>query len=687
MKLIIAEKPSLAKNIAFALDVKNKKDGYMENDSYIITWCFGHLLSLKNVNDYLNKKVPWNEIPLPYIPKIFEYKEKNDPGVQKQIEVIKSLLNRNDIEYIIHCGDADREGQIIVDLLLSFLHNTKKIKRLWLPEQTEQTIRSQINSVKDNEEYLYLHNEGIARSYLDWLLGINLTVYLTVKAQHKLIVGRVMIPVIKFIYDRDLKIKNFKPENYYQLESLLGNTDITLTSNLKFKDDEKEEAENAARILNNNKAIVEKIENKEISKFPKKLFSLSTLQGFLSKQKISFEKSEKIIQKLYENGYITYPRTNTEFLSENEKEKVKDILKVLDMPDLDFHDSKKIFDSSKVESHSAITITTKIPKDENLTEDEKIVYNTIYNRFISNFVKEKTLINQMQVTIKVGNELFTLKGESIVNDGFLKYEPIKIENKLPAFKEKEEYDINFEVVKKTTVPPKKVTEEELGNFLEKPFKNADTTEDEEYQAILSGTQIGTVATRTETIEKCKKENYISQKGSTYTLEPLGEKLINLLDQLNINLYKEKSVEFGQILKKVSKGSISIDEVLEITKKNLDTIMDQNINVEKIEKEEAESLGNCPICHNGQIHQKKSKEGKIYYNCSNKECKFFVWENAKHFNNPIKLTKVKLKNMLAGKKQVFKLKNKADKEYEAYLKLKINGNYVNFEIDGFPNNKK
>ena len=214
------------------------------------------------------------------------------------------------------------------------------------------------------------------------------------------------------------------------------------------------------------------------------------------------------------------------------------------------------------------------------------------------------------------------------------------------------------------------------------------TEDEEYKAIFDGIEIGTVATRTSIIENAKKNEYISQKGSIYSIEPLGEKLIRILDTLKIDLYKNKTVEFSKLLKKVYKGESKVEEVVNKTVDELNKIIGQDIEVEKIKKEDTlEDLGICPMCGKGQIHQKKSKEGKIFYTCSEENCKFFLWENSKHFNNPIKITKAKLKGLLAGKKQAFKMRNKEGKEYEAYLKLKLNGNYVNFELDGFVKRKK
>lgn len=691
-KLIIAEKPSLAKNIANALNVKDRKDGFIENDNYIISWAFGHILELYSIYDYLGEKRAWKDIPLPYIPQEFHYKLKNDEGVKKQFNILKELINRNDVELIVNCGDADREGQLIIDNIIKYIGTTKQIKRLWLPEQTEETIRKEIENLKDNSNYINLFNEGMARTRLDWLLGINLTVFLTVKSGQKLATGRVLIPIVKYIFDRDMEIKNFIPQNYYQSEGILtkDNMEITLVSDKKFN--EQSEADNYSQLLTG-KVKVNSVEEKEVVKQPSKLFSLSNLQSFLSKgHKIDFATSMKVIQSLYEKGLITYPRTNTEYLAENEKEKVKKLIEVFEEYQLEFKVSKKIFDNSKIESHSAIIPTTK--KADNLEGLEEIIYTVIRNRFIANFLQEKTITKKLTVeliSLTDPETTFKLTGETVVNEGFYKYEPKDFKDPLPNFSKDEELYITFYTREKQTQSKKKVTEEELSRYLKNPFrKELKENDDEEYRAILEGIEIGTEATRTGIIENAKKYGYISQKNSYYSIEELGIRLIEILDKLKINLYADRTVEFSKLLKSIYKNEKQSNELLELGKKELEEIINQEIEIEKIKNEESlESLGTCPMCGKGQIHQRKSKEGKIFYNCSNQDCKFFLWEQAKHFNNPIKITKSKLKNLLNNKKEAFKLKNKEGKEYEAYLKIKINNNYVNFEIDGFKNttNKK
>ena len=393
-RLIIAEKPSLGKTIAKALHCEKfngeKSNGYYESDDYIITWCFGHLLELKNIEEYDGLAgIKWKDISLPFMPenfelKIKEAKEKDDDGIEKQIDIIRKLILKDEVVEIIHCGDADREGQIIVDEILKYLDNNKKVTRLWLPEQTEETIQKQVKNCLPNTEYINLSNEGYAREYMDWVIGINLTTFLSVKANKTLRVGRVLIPIVKYIYDREQAIKNFKVEKYFQLESKTEKENIKIPLILKKeKFSNKENAQKLAEKLNKNKAKVEKIEKKEVKNYPKKLFSLSKLQEELSKRhKMNFERSMKIIQKLYEEGYVTYPRTNTEYLAEAEKDRIKELIRVINEKgyNLEFKDSKKIFDTSKVESHSALTPTIKLP--DILSKEEEIVYQVIFNRFI-----------------------------------------------------------------------------------------------------------------------------------------------------------------------------------------------------------------------------------------------------------------------------------------------------------------
>ena len=683
-KLIIAEKPSLARNIASALNVRVNKEGYMENEKYIVSWSFGHLFELRDVDGYVGEKRKWSEVRLPFFPEKFEFDLKNDSGIKKQYKILKNLINSNEVDEIVNAGDADREGQIIVDIIINAIKTDKKIKRLWLPEQTEETIRKAINNLEDNFKYKNLHNEGLARTYMDWLMGINLTRYISLKANTLFPVGRVLIPVIKHIYDKDLAIKNFIPEKYFTIESetMCNGTLLKLICDKKYNLLELEKAKSYSYELNRNKGIVKDITEKEIILNPPKLFSLSKLQSKLSKEnKISFAKSLEIIQNLYEKGFITYPRTNTEYLAEEEKDKVRELIKLYSDYKLEFKDSKKIFDSSKIESHSAIIPTLKIPDMNSLNLEEKIIFETIRNRFISNFLKEQTIINQTEIKIAVRNEIFNLKGKSVKQEGFLKYENQKIDNKLPYFEINQEIDVDFKVINKLTVPPKKVTEENLSNYLKNPFRKEKNQEDEddtqEYREIMKGVEIGTEATRTGIIENAKKYGYIIQEKQNFSITEKGIKLIELLDLLHVNLYAEKTVEFSMLQKDIYNNRKTVDDIIEKTKSELQNIINQDIEVEKLKKE-MEVIGKCPKC-NSNIYE----NSKSYY-CGNYKngCKTYLWKEASYFGQKIKVSKDNAKKLLNGEQVVFKIKSKSGKEYNAHFGIEINGDYLNLQRKDF-----
>ena len=683
-KLIIAEKPSLARNIASALNVRVNKEGYMENEKYIVSWAFGHLFKLRDVDGYVGEKRKWSEVKLPFFPEKFEFELKNDSGIKKQYKILKNLINSKEVDEVVNAGDADREGQIIVDIIIDTIKTNKKIKRLWLPEQTEETIRKAINNLEDNFKYKNLHNEGLARTYMDWLMGINLTRYISLKANMLFPVGRVLIPVIKYIYDRDLTIKNFIPEKYFTIESetMCNGTLLKLICDKKYNLLELEKAKSYSYELNGNKGIVKDIIEKEIILNPPKLFSLSKLQSKLSKEnKISFAKSLEIIQKLYEKGFITYPRTNTEYLAEEEKDKVKELIKLYSDYRLEFKDSKKIFDSSKIESHSAIIPTLKIPDMNSLNLEEKIIFETIRNRFISNFLKEQTIINQTEIKIAVGNEIFNLKGKLVKQEGFLKYENQKIDNKLPYFEINQKIDVDFKVVDKLTVPPKKVTEENLSNYLKSPFRKEKNQENEddtqEYREIMKGVEIGTEATRTGIIENAKKYGYITSEKQNFSITEKGIKLIELLDLLHINLYAEKTVEFSMLQKDIYNNRKNISDIIEKTKSELQNIINQDIEVEKFEKK-MEVIGKCPKCNSNVYENSKS------YCCSNYKngCKTSLWKEANYFGQKIKINKDNAKKLLSGEQVVFKIKSKSGKEYNAHFGIEVNGDYLNLQRKDF-----
>ena len=696
MKVIIAEKPSLARNIASGLGNFKRRDGYLENDEYIITWAFGHLFSLCDIEEYTNdSNTKWRMDNIPCFPSEFKFnlkKDKNkkiDEGVLKQFNIINNLVNREDVDEIINAGDADREGEIIVRLCIeNALQSKKKLSRLWLPDQTEETIREAIVTMKDEREYDNLANEGYARTYIDWLYGVNLTRYATLKSGVLLRVGRVIVPIVKAIYDRDLSIKNFVSEIYYGLcsNNEVNGEVIELNSKLKFDKDKLDDAKEMCKVYNEKKAKVISKTVKKDKLDAGKLYSLSTLQNVLGKRhKMPMDKSLAIVQKLYEEGYVTYPRTNSEYLATNEKGKIKNIISNISKLgyDIEFKDKKTIFDDSKIESHSALTPTYKIPNKNKLSDDELLVYSTILKRFVAVFCKEECKIEKSEIKVDLdGLEEFVLKGNVIVQKGWTKYDEYNKNDKvLPNLNKDDEFSVDFQVKEKKTTPPKHYTIETLNNYLKNPFKdekkNIEENEEddsEEYRAILDGLELGTEATRTGIIDNAIKSGYIALKKDVYYLLDGGEYLINSLSKMNISMDKYKTSNLGKALKKVFKGEAKVSDAVDLAKREIEEVfIIKNVPLEKDEDTGlyGEIVGICPVCGKNVVRDRYG------YGCSGYKdgCKFrvndYICERIISKNNVIKM----LKDGSSSKIEGFISKN--GKKFDAYLV--IDKDKVNFKF--------
>ena len=697
MKLIIAEKPSLARNILAGIarlqsDKMVKRDGYYEGGDYVVTWVFGHLFSLADIEDYVpNPQPKWTMDNLPCFPKKFKFNLKRnaskeiDPGVKKQFNTIKYLCNRTNIDTIVNAGDADREGEIIVRLCVEHaLNGEKNFVRLWLPDQTPETISDALNDMKNESEYISLANEGFARTYIDWLYGVNLTRFATLKTGKLLRVGRVIVPIVKAIYDRDMEIRNFVPQKYYVISSHEKTNDefVDLTSKTKFTKDEYLKALDECTKYNGADAIVTSVKTKKDTLSPPKLFSLSKLQSYLGKKyKMSMDDSLSTVQKLYEEGYVTYPRTNSEYLATAEQGKMKSIIaNVAKMGyPVEFRFSKSIFDDSKIESHSALTPTYKIPDPKNLSEKEKQVYSTILRRFVAVFCAEECKIERSEIKIKVGDyEEFVLKGTVITQAGWTKFDDYTQKDKiLPKLSKGDKVNILFKPVEKETTPPKHYTIETLNNYLKNPFKedkaSADESDDEDYKAIFEGLELGTEATRTGIIENACKSAYIMLKKDSYYILPDGEYLIEALSQLGIIMDKYKTSQMGQALKKVYRSEITIDESVALAQKEIGEVFDGSKNAEP-EKDTnigvfGEVVGVCPLCEKDVIRT------KFGYGCSGYRdgCKFTI--NKSICKRVISLSNVKMLLATGKTSKIQGFVSKNGKSFDAILKLDNEGKVV------------
>lgn len=691
MILIIAEKPSLGRNIAAGIGNFKKCNGFLQGDGCIITWAFGHLFSLADIERY--NPLPdgtrnWTMKNLPCFPEKFEYelRKGNDKGlddaVVRQFKIIEELCNRDDVDLIVNAGDADREGEIIVRTCIEkALKTPKNVKRLWLPDQTPQTVATAFADMKNDSEYECLAAEGYARTYIDWLYGVNLTRYATLKTGTLLRVGRVIVPIVKAIYDRDMAIRNFVPEKYYSIvskEETNGET-VELQSKQKFKGNELYKAQEACARYNAQKATVISVKRKKDTLSSGKLYSLSKLQNVLGKKyKMSMAESLEIIQRLYESGYLTYPRTNSEYLATAEKDKVKKILDncaKIGYPVV-FKDKKTIFDDSKIESHSAITPTYKIPDKSRLSEREMQVYSTVFRRFIAVFCAEDCLVEKIEITISVGDlEEFALKGMAIKEKGWMKYDDSTQKDKiLPDLKKGDEVNIRFIPNEKETTPPKHYTIETLNNYLKNPFREEKAAIDdtvgaddaEEYRAMFEGVELGTEATRTGIIDNARKSGYIQLKKDVYTILPDGIYFIESLQRMEICMDKYKTSEMGKALKKVFRGEIQIQDSVDLAVNEIARYFQASTEAPLEEDRDigffGDIVGACPIC------KADVKRNKFGYGCSayKSGCKFSI--NSYICGRAISARNVKLLLKEGKTSKIRGFTSKNGKNFDAVLKI-------------------
>lgn len=551
-KIILAEKPSVARNIAEALGCKTRRDGYIEGNEYIVTWAFGHLLTLYDCKDYDSKLALWSFENFPYIPEEFKYKIKNDgknrntidAGAKKQLDIIKSLIEREEVTEIIAATDYDREGELIALLIFDYLKVSKPIFRILINEWTPTEIKRGLEGLKTNAEMKMLQDAGVSRQLADWVIGINFTSIATMKYTrgkgNLLNIGRVLMPTLKMIYDREMQIKNFKVEEFFELYATFENEAGKYVGKFfhgkKDKFSNKESMERLKdEIQGKDGVITEKtVELKKEN--PPSLFNLSNLQGYVTSKFKGFtaDKVLKTAQSLYEKKHITYPRTESTALEESLKDKAKTVLEALkkDLPfknEIVFSDTKKVFNNEKVESHSAIIPTYIIPKS--LSPDEKCVYEAIKNRFISQFMPSAEYENTEIITTVQGDNydrLFSTKGKILRVKGWLKlYDEDKKDELLPPVNKGDAVKmIDLKIAAKKSKPPAHHTEKTLLKAMETCGKSTGNDEEsEEASDVLYGYSIGTAATRAETINKLKYAEYIVPKGKSLLITEKGIKLV------------------------------------------------------------------------------------------------------------------------------------------------------------------
>ena len=542
MKVCIAEKPSVARDIASVIGATTSRDGYMEGNGYQVTWTFGHLCTLKEPNDYTENWKRWSLAALPMIPQRFGIKLIEDKGIAKQFGVIERLMQNAD--EIINCGDAGQEGELIQRWVMQKAQAKCPVKRLWISSLTEEAIKQGFDNLKDQQDYRPLYLAGLSRAIGDWILGMNATRLYTLKyGQNRqvLSIGRVQTPTLALIVNRQQEIDNFKPEAYWVLSTLYRDT---LFTTIKGRFTSKEEGEKAFSTIAEKDFEVMEVSKKKGTEAPPHLFDLTSLQVECNKKfSYSAETTLQLIQSLYERKFTTYPRVDTQFLSDDIYPKCPLILAGLrgyesftqPLAGKKLSKSKKFFDSSKVTDHHAI-IPTGVPA-QSLSDMERNVYDLVVRRFIAAFYPD-CRFSTTTVTGRVEEVELKATGKEIIDSGWRVIlakdtDPADEENAkntteertLPTFVKGEKGAHVPTLAEKWTSPPKYYTEATLLRAMETAGK---FVEDEELRNALKENGIGRPSSRAGIIETLFKRHYIRRERKNLLATPTGIELIGII---------------------------------------------------------------------------------------------------------------------------------------------------------------
>ncbi len=536
MIVCIAEKPSVAKEIADILGARSRHDGYYEGNGYQVTWTFGHLCTLKEPHDYTPMWQRWNLSSLPMIPPRFGIKLINDRGIEKQFATIERIMQSADM--IVNCGDAGQEGELIQRWVMQKAQAKCPVKRLWVSSLTEEAIREGFATLKDQSEYQSLYEAGLSRAIGDWLLGMNATRLYTLKYgknKQVLSIGRVQTPTLALIVKRHLEIANFIPQPYWELKTVYRDTTFSVTEG---RFDSEEKGREALDKITGEPFTVTDVTAKNGTESAPKLYDLTSLQVDCNKKfGLSAEQTLQTIQSLYEKKVTTYPRVDTTFLSDDIYPKCANILKGLrdyqtlttPLMDKPLIKSKKVFDNKKVTDHHAIIPTGVYP--QGLTDLEKKVYNLVATHFIAVFYPDckfrtTTVLGESAgVGFKTSGKVITEPGWRVVFAGETTDDDKEKENILPEFTIGESGPHTPGLAEKWTQPPKNYTEATLLRAMETAGK---LVEDEELRDAMKENGIGRPSTRAAIIETLFKRNYIRREKKNIVATPTGIELIGLI---------------------------------------------------------------------------------------------------------------------------------------------------------------
>jgi DNA topoisomerase-3 len=609
MKLIITEKPSVAKDIARVLNINNSRDGYKESSEYIITWCVGHLIQLAYPEEYDSKYKRWNIRDLPIFPNKFKYNVI--PQTKKQYETVKSLMLDERVDEIICATDAGREGQLIFGYVYINASCNKPVRRLWISSMTDEAISEGFNNLKDNKEYFSLYQSARARSEADWLVGINATRLFTVKYNQKLTIGRVQTPTLSLIVSRQKEIDEFVPQPFYEVTADCEMFTATWFNKKGTRIDEIEKAEAIVNKCKDKEGSITKIKTKRATVERPLLYDLTELQRDGNRRYgYSAEQTLGAAQNLYERYKLTtYPRTDSRYLTKDMKAKIPGLLqnirngwkgseycvdKVIKQK---LNTDKRVIDDSKVTDHHAIIVTPNIKNISaiKLPERENNILKLIVARFIA-ILDRKQEFDQTDIELVIENEKFKARGKKIAIPGWKEIEDIMLGKEVKEDAEDKEITINLnegdtikpkevKVVTKKTTPPKPYTEATLLTAMETAGKQI---EDEKLREEMKSIGLGTPATRAGIIEKLISVGYIKRNKKNLVPTHNGIQLIEIVHE---KLKKpDLTGEWESTLSKIAKKEASSKDFIVDIKKYVAEIIKEgrissynNVRFESTEK--------------------------------------------------------------------------------------------------------
>ena len=692
--LVIAEKPSVAQSYAKNLSAYKREDGYLEGESCIVSWCLGHLAEYAQPEEYDPKYEKWQFDDLPILPETWKLKVSKDK--KKQFDVLKGLMNRSDVEYLVNGCDAGREGELIFQRVYVLAGCRKPVKRLWISSMEDAAIQKGFQTMKSEEEYKNLCMAAVCRAQADWLIGMNGTRAYTTRYFKRLVVGRVQTPTLAMLAERQERIEHFQKEAFYKVALTDGKLTV-VSENIA----NEEAADLLAALCNGSTAVVTQMKKEDKKVFPPKLYDLTSLQreanryfGYTAKRTLD------MLQELYEEKLVTYPRTDSQFVTEDMKDSVEELVGKMPvlLPFVDYgqlgNGVKRVINNEKVSDHHAILPTKEAVEKgiADLASDKKNLMMLICQQLVQ-ATGEEYLYEQTDITVKCQEQDFKARGKIPVQMGFkevekafkqlcVKTEPVEGKEKetsIPAGYEEgmRLFPVKADKTTHYTSPPKPFNEDTLLAAME-------TAGNKEFDSETEKKGLGTPATRASIIEKLVSSGYAQRKGKQILPSTEGKELVKVMPE-----YLKSAVmtaEWENRLLMMEKGQITdtqfMEEITSLVRKILELCREIPEEERRRFQTAREVIGKCPVCGSDIF------EGKQNFYCSNRQCDFALWKENRFLGSMEKTLDKKMAVELLDKacthvKGLYS--RKKDIKFDADLLLTLEDGKPRFHLE-FPKKK-